>query len=107
MTMDEAPAPSRPGRVTDLLTLDPVVTPRWLRERRRAERLAARPDALAADLARQIRSLTRPGRPRTIGELMIEQGVGPVDVTRFLDREPMPDEEWDPFFAAIVEAKGR
>jgi hypothetical protein len=107
MAADGAAAASRADRTADLPTLDLVVVPRWLRERRRAERLAARPDALAAQVARRVGFLTRPGRRRTVQELMREQGVEPFSQLEWRRREPMPDEEWEPFWSAIMEAKGR
>ena len=71
----------------DLPTLDLVVTPRWLRERRRAGRRAARPDALAAETARRVALLRDPGRARTAHELMVEQGVQPFDAEAWSRRE--------------------
>ena len=89
----------------DLPTLDLVVTPRWLRERRRAGRRAARPDALAAEWTRPVFDrvgridelfeelqsvvalLRDPGRARTAHELMVEQGVRPFDAEAWSRRE--------------------
>lgn len=108
MTVQDPVAPTRADRWPDLLILDPVVTPHWLREHRRAARLAARPDVLAAEIARRVALLTRPGRERTFHELMREQGVTPFRMEEWLQRRPrLTQEEWDEFHAAIVEVKGR
>jgi hypothetical protein len=97
---------ARADRPDDLLRLDLVVTPRWLRERRRAGREAASPEVLVAEVARQVAALTRPGGRMRLREILREQGVEPVgDWSRF--GEQVPDEVWEPFFAAIMEAKGR
>jgi hypothetical protein len=103
VTVPRTGVSARADRAGDLLRLDLVVTPRWLRERRRAERDAARPDVLAARVARQIGVS---GPTSSLQEIMRRQGVESIrDWSRF--GEPVPDEVWDPFFAAIMEAKGR
>jgi hypothetical protein len=79
-----------------------VVAPRWLRERRRAERLAARPEVFAAELARHFRHLTSASRERSFQELMEEQGVKPFDYEEWLAREPrLSHEDWAELRAAI------
>ncbi len=106
MTVEGSGTPARTDRPEGLLTLDLVVAPRWLREHRRAERRAARPDALVAEAARRVASLGGPGRTRRFQEILREQGVSPItDWSTF--GEPLPEEEWERFFAAITEAKGR
>ena len=107
MPLEDTPPGRRSWPAGEALILDLVVVPRWLRERRRAEWLAARPDALAAEIARQVAVLNRPGRKKTSQELMREQGVKPFSMEEWLRREPIPEEEWAPFHAAILEAKGR
>lgn len=85
--------PVRRGLVLPIL--NPVTTPpRWLRERRRASRVAARPESPAAEVARPVD--LDPGRPRS---------KGPVDWTKF--GQGIPTEEWEPFIAALEEVKGR
>ena len=61
--------------------LDPVVVPRWLRERRRAQARAARPEAVAAGIADadQVVGRTVPGREPTLDELIRQQNVEPYD----------------------------
>jgi hypothetical protein len=82
-------------RDRDLPTLGPMTTPpRWLREHRRAVRAAASPEWLVAEVAR----LVELNRGATIWK-------GPIDWDTFGER--MPDEEWEPFIAAIEEVKGR
>ena len=63
----------------ELPRVDPVVVPRWLRERRRAQARAARPDAAAADIADQVVDRTVPGREATLDELIRQQNVEPFD----------------------------
>jgi hypothetical protein len=108
MTTDEPPVPTRPNRPADLLTLDLVVTPRWLRERRRVARLVARPEALAAEVARQVAAFTRPDREKTFRELVREQGIKPFNAEEHLRREPrLSHEDWEELRAAIAEGRGR
>jgi hypothetical protein len=63
----------------ELPRLDPVVVPRWLRERRRAQARAARPDVVAADIADQLVGRTMPRREPTLDELIRQQNVKPFD----------------------------
>lgn len=63
----------------DLHRLDRMVTPRWLRKHRRAQARAARPDAVAADIADQVVDRTVPGREATLDELIRQQNVEPFD----------------------------
>jgi hypothetical protein len=106
--MDRSAECSWASQLDDLLTLDRVVTPRWLRERRLAVRRAARPDALAAEVARQVALLGRPDREKTAHELMREQGVKPFNVEEHFRREPrLSHEDWEELRAAMWEGKGR
>ena len=54
----------------DLHRLDRMVVPRWLREHRRAQARAARPDAVAADIADEVVDRTSPAGRRRWTELM-------------------------------------
>jgi hypothetical protein len=84
-------------RSSDLPILHGMSTPpRWLRERRRVTRAAARSESLAAEVARLVQS----GR----------RGLAwkpPVPADWRMPGEPLSDEEWEAFIAAIEEAKGR
>jgi hypothetical protein len=81
-------------RDRDRPILAPMTTPpRWLRERRRVARAAASPESLAAEIARRVEA----ERDRTMWK-------GPIDWGIFRD---VPDDEWEPFMAALEEAKGR
>lgn len=102
MTTDDLARSRVLDRPCDLPTLDAVVAPRWLRERRRAERLAARPEAFAAELARHFRYLTSAGRERTFRELMEEQGIKPFNYEEWRTREPLlSHEDWAELRAAM------
>jgi hypothetical protein len=84
-------------RSSDLPILDPVRTPpRWLREHRRAARAAASPGWLAAEVARLVEA----ERSRLTWK-------PPVPADWRMPGEPLSDEEWEAFIAAIEEAKGR
>lgn len=83
-------------RSAETPTLDSVTTtPRWLREHRRAARAAADPESLADAIARR---LAQPVPPT-------ELPFSVIDWDTF--GETISDEEWEPFIAAIEEAKGR
>lgn len=82
----------------DLLRLDYMAVPRWLREHRRAAARAARPHAIATEI---VRALVPPGGGRRSAA-----GGRPIPLDDYRTREPMPDDQWEPFIAAIREAKG-
>jgi hypothetical protein len=84
-------------RTPDLPILDGMTTPpRWLREHRRALRAAAGPQSLAAEVARLVET----GRPGLAWK-------PPVPEDWRMPGDPLSDEEWGAFVAAIEEAKGR
>jgi hypothetical protein len=90
----------------ELPRLDPVVVPRWLRERRRAQARAARPDAVAADIAEAVLSRRVPGRELSFEELIRAQGVMPFDAEDHRRRRsPLTSEERAAFRAALAEAR--
>lgn len=102
MTTDDLARPRVPDRPCDPPTLESMVAPRWLRERRRAERLAARPEAVAAELARHFRYLASAGRERTIRELIEEQGIKPFNYEEWRNRQPrLTHEDWAELRAAM------
>jgi len=70
--------------------------PRWLREHRRAVRAAASPEWLAAEVARLV---------ETGGSGLVWKPPLPADWKR--PGEPLSEEEWEAFVAAIEEMKGR
>lgn len=43
---------------------------------------------------------------KTLAQLAAEQGIGPVESADALAGPPIPDEEWEPFEAAIRECRG-
>lgn len=105
MTPDR-PEPYRRG--PDLLRLNLVATPRWLREHRRALARAARPDAVAAEIATEVLSRSLPGRELTFEELMRAQGVKPFNAEEYWRRtSDITDEEWASLRAALAEARER
>ena len=69
-------------RTQELPTLVRVVTPRWLRQRRREQARAARRN-VAADVADQIVSRTMPGRELTLDEIIRQQNVKPFNWEEF------------------------
>lgn len=91
----------------ELPRLDRMVTPRWLREHRRAQAGAAR-DAVAAEIADEVVARTSPSREMTFTELMRAQGVKPFGSEEFRSDHPRPTtEEWTAFRAALAEARLR
>jgi hypothetical protein len=92
----------------DLHRLDRMVTPRWLREHRRARARAARPDAVAADIADEVVARTLPSREMTFTELMRAQGVKPFGSDELRSDAAGPTaEEWAAFRAALAEGRRR
>jgi hypothetical protein len=83
-------------RRADLLILDVMRTPpRWLREQRRAARAAASPESLAAEVAWRVEA-ERSGlawKP-------------PLPPDWKMPGEPLSEEEWEAFVAALEEARG-
>ena len=102
MRIAEPAVPSPRGRATDLPRLGRVVVPRWVRERRRAERLAARPAVLADVIARRLTVLARPDREKTIHDLLAEQGVQPFDAERYRRESLLSSADWAELRAAIA-----
>lgn len=91
-------------RSPELPRLDLVVTPRWLRERRRALSRAAHPAALAAEVADEVLRRSLPGREMTFSEIMRAQGVTPFDAEKHPRTLAEPtEEEWAAFHAALTE----
>jgi hypothetical protein len=91
---------SRRGR--ELPRLDHVVTPRWLRERRRAQARAARPDAVAATLADEMLRRHLPGREPTLDEIIRAQGVKPFNWEEFRHEDSgLTSEDWAELRAAL------
>jgi hypothetical protein len=91
----------------DLHRLDRMVTPRWLREHRRAQARVTR-DAVAAEIADEVVARTSPSREMTFTELMRAQGVKPFGSDEFPSDDPHPTaEEWAAFRAALAEARQR
>ena len=85
----------RPG--SDLPILDGMRTPpRWLREQRRVARAAASPESLVAEVARPVET----GRPGLVWKPPLPAGWKRPG-------EPLSEEEWEAFVAAIEEMKGR
>jgi hypothetical protein len=84
-----------------------MVTPRWLREHRRARARAAR-DAVAAVIADEVVARTSPSREMTFTELMRAQGVKPFgsEESRSDDLRPTV-EEWAAFRTALAEGRRR
>lgn len=70
--------------------------PRWLREQRRVTRAAASPGSLAAEVARLVEA----GRSGLTWK-------PPVRADWRMPGEPLSDEEWETFAAALEEARGR
>jgi hypothetical protein len=86
---------AEPHERPDLLRLDYVVAPRWLRQRRRAVSRAARPESVAAEVAREVLSRTRPGLELTLDEIIREQGVQPFDWADYRSRDTgLTGEDW-------------
>lgn len=93
-----------------LPTLDPMVTPRWLRTQRQGRRraLRLRDSAEAAGRPfRQIGDYYFLGPRKSVAQLAAEQGVGPFDPERMSLWEHVPAEEWDDFLAAIEDGRAR
>lgn len=92
----------------DLLRLDLVVTPRWLREHRRARARAARPDAVASEIADETAARLRPGRELTLAEILRQQNVRPFNWAEFRrGSSGLTSEDWAELRAALAEARGR
>jgi hypothetical protein len=97
MTMLDTTCRRTVRRARDLPILGPMTTPpRWLREHRRVARAAASPESLAAEVAR----LVERGRPGLAWK-------PPVPADWRMSGEPLSDEEWETFAAALEEARGR
>jgi hypothetical protein len=93
-------------RAPDLPRLDRMVIPRWLREHRRAQTRAARPDAVASGVAQEILNRSLPGRELTFEETMRAQGVTPFDAEDYRRRRSLlTSEDWAELRAALAEAR--
>lgn len=91
-------------RGPDLPRLGRMVTPRWLREHRRAQARAAFP--LAAEIADEVVARTVPSREMTFGELMRAQRVKPFGCDELRTDGPRPTTaEWAAFRAALAEGR--
>ena len=96
------------GRGHDLPRLDRVVAPRWLRERRRGQARAARPDAVAATLADEMLHRNLPGREPTLDEIIRAQGVKPFNWEEFRRQDSgLTSEDWAELRAALAQARER
>jgi hypothetical protein len=92
------PAVSR--RSPELPRLDPVVTPRWLRERRRAQARAAH--TAAATIAEEMLRRSLPGRELTLDEIIRVQGVKPFNWDEFRRQDSgLRREDWAELRAAL------
>src|SRR5918993_3121085 len=95
-------------RMSTLPTLDPVVTPRWLRKHRQALRLRERFDVPDGETVRRL----GPGfyvvsHRRELAEIARRQGVRPLDPERLMLEKDLTEEEWRSFHEAVTEARGR
>ena len=89
-------------------TLDPMVTPRWLRKQRLAQRRARlrardRDDAATRPLLR-IGDRYFLGPKKSFAQLAQEQGVGPFDPER-ARRGHISEEDWEALRAAVAEGR--
>jgi hypothetical protein len=82
----------------DLLRLDYMVVPRWLRERRRLAARATEPTSVA----REVADLLRPGRELTLAEIIRQQGVQPFDWEDYRARtRGLTSQDWAELRAAM------
>jgi hypothetical protein len=89
-------------RLPDLPRLDRMVTPRWLREHRRAVARAARPEPVAADVVQEILSRSLPGREMTLAEIIRQQNVKPFDWDEYQRQDSgLTSEDWAELRAAL------
>jgi hypothetical protein len=101
--------PTEVSRPTpDLPRLEPMVTPRWLRERRRRAARAAQPASVAWEIAERLGGITLARRERSFHDLMRAQGVTPFDADDHSRRpSSLTSDDWAELRAALAEGRTR
>jgi hypothetical protein len=97
-----------PRPTSDLPRLEPMVTPRWLRERRRLAARAAQPASVAWEIVDRLGGIRAARRERTFHDLMRAQGIAPFDAAEHRRRPSgLTSDDWAELRAALAEAKTR
>jgi len=105
MTTVEPRRSTARGREGDLHRVGSVVVPRWLRQRRRAERLAARPSVLTQEIVSQVTRRPRAGSEPTLPEVLAEQEVRAFDPQAHRRTARLTGEDWAELRAALAEGR--